>query len=139
LTSVHRAFASLCGVFSKTLFEPGRRDLYSYHYRPFTFVSDYLISIIYCQQDVPKNRQLVLLGEEKDYSIWHRRFMHYSPEIVKKTIAEYLEFDAKVPSDNCPTCVKSKMVFSKQSQVHERQSTKSFEKLHIDGGEFPVR
>jgi hypothetical protein len=32
LTSVHRAFASLCGVLPKTLlFEPGRRDLY--HYR----------------------------------------------------------------------------------------------------------
>jgi hypothetical protein len=90
-------------------------------------------------RDVLKNRQLVLLGEEKDYGIWHRRFMHYSPEIVKKTIAEYLEMDAKVPSDDCPTCVKSKMVYSKQSQVHERQSTKPFEKLHIDGGEFPVK
>jgi hypothetical protein len=31
------------------------------------------------------------------------------------------------------------MVYSKQSQVHERQSTKPFEKLHIDGGEFPVK
>jgi hypothetical protein len=65
--------------------------------------------------------------------------MHYSPEIVKKTIAEYLEMDAKVPSDDCSTCVKSKMVYSKQSQVHERQSTKPFEKLHIDGGEFPIK
>jgi hypothetical protein len=41
-------------------------------------------------RDIPKNRQLVLLGEEKDYGIWHRRFMHYSPEIVKKMIAEYI-------------------------------------------------
>jgi hypothetical protein len=65
--------------------------------------------------------------------------MHYSPEIVKKTIAEYLELDAKVPTDDCPTCIKSKMVYSKPSQVHERRSTKPFEKLHIDGGEFPVR
>jgi hypothetical protein len=88
---------------------------------------------------MPKNRQLVLLGEEKDYGIWHRRFMHYSPEIVKKTIAEYLEMDAKVRSDDCPTCVKSKMVYRKQSQVHERQSTKLFEKLHIDGGKFPFK
>jgi hypothetical protein len=62
--------------------------------------------------------------------------MHYSPEIVKKTIAEYLEMDAKVPSDDCPTYVKSKMVYSKQSQVHERRSTKPFEKLHFDCGEF---
>jgi hypothetical protein len=46
-------------------------------------------------RDVPKNIQLVLLGEEKDNGIWHKRFMHYSPEIVKKTIAEYLEIDAK--------------------------------------------
>jgi hypothetical protein len=48
-------------------------------------------------RDVPKNRQLVLLGEEKDYSIWHRMLMHYSPKIVKNTISEYLELDAKVP------------------------------------------
>jgi hypothetical protein len=88
---------------------------------------------------VPKNRQLVLLGEEKDYSIWHRRFMYYNPKIVKKTIAKYLEMDAKVPSDDCPTCVKSKMVYSKQSRVHKRRSAKPFEKLHIDGGEFPVK
>jgi hypothetical protein len=90
-------------------------------------------------RDVPKNRQLVLLGKEKDYDIWHRRFMHYSPEIVKKTISEYLEMDAKVPNDDCSTCVKGKMVYSKQSQVHERRSSKPFEKLHIDGGKFPVK
>jgi hypothetical protein len=58
---------------------------------------------------------------------------------VKKTIAEYLKMDAKVPSDNCPTCAKSKMVYSKQSQVHERRSSKPIEKLHIYGGEFHVK
>jgi hypothetical protein len=31
------------------------------------------------------------------------------------------------------------MVYSKQGQIHERQSAKPFEKLHIDGGKFPVK
>jgi hypothetical protein len=73
-------------------------------------------------RDVPKSRQLVLLGEEKDYSICHRRFMHYHPEIVKKTIAEYLELECKVPSDDSPTCVESKMVYSKQTESGSRKT-----------------